>query len=206
MYVPKLYQADQQELIALAQAHPFGILISSASELLATHIPLEVIALEERTVLIGHLAKANPQWKTWAEQQEVLAIFNGPHGFVSASWYDHQNISTWNYTAAHFYGKLRLQTAEELRAAVSRLMDRFEQGSAQPVRVSELPEEMVVAHLRGIVGFEIEVTRIEGAKKLSQNRDHHNYQQIVEQLDQKNEPLDKALGKAMRDERPDAFD
>ncbi len=111
MYTPPYYKNENVEnVLDFVEKNSFGILISqSNSKLLATHIPLEFDKNENgQTILVGHISKANPQWKNFINDSNVLAIFNGPHSYISSSWYDHENVPTWNYIAVHIYGKVKI--------------------------------------------------------------------------------------------------
>jgi transcriptional regulator len=173
MYVPEAFR--QSELTVLhdfIERHSFGVLCStSAGAPSASHVPL----LLEREpaplgTLLGHLARANPQWRE-ADGQPVLVIFSGPHAYISPSWYQaEQMVPTWNYAAVHATGILRtIQEPEPLRDLVARMVQYYESPRAQPWQL-EAGSEYVTKLLRGIVGFRIELTKLEGKWKLSQNQ------------------------------------
>jgi len=115
----------------------------------------------------------------------VLAIFSGPHTYISSSWYDHENVPTWNYVAVHIYGTLRVISDEELRASLKQLVDKYEKDSEKPARMENLSDKYLKHELMGIVGFEIAITRMEATNKLSQNRDAVNHQAIIQQLEKR---------------------
>ena len=169
----------------------------------ATHIPL---FLEEKTdgtwSLAGHLARANPSWKSWGENDEILAIFQGPHAYISPSWYEKANVSTWNYLAIHIYGKLRIMEGEELLAALSKLTQKYESGREGAVLVENLPPEYVKKEMRGVVGFEILPTKIQGTWKLSQNRNDADYQRIISELEKIGDENSAQIAEEMRQNRP----
>jgi len=129
----------------------------------ATHLPveLEVNATGEK-VLWCHVSKANPQWKTLSNDAEVLVIFSGPHSYISSSWYDHVNVPTWNYIAVHIYGKAKMMSDEELLESLKRLVMKYETISKKPVSVETMPADYVKKEMKGIVGFEISIHKIEG--------------------------------------------
>ena len=185
MYTPKHFkQEDKAEIEKLVREYPFATLVTvNAGSPLATHIPLElVIDTTGDWLLHGHIARANPQWKTF-ESSEVLAIFTGPHTYVSPSWYNHRNVPTWNYQAVHLYGKATLVEGEKLEAMLQQLMKRYEEAHAEkPQSYHEIPERTLQTDLRGVVGFEIKVERIEATSKLSQNRDAESYQSVIDHL------------------------
>lgn len=208
MYTPADNRMDdRKEMLKFIQQHGFGLFVSGANnQPLATHIPFELERNDAgEEVLRTHMSKANPQWKSLRNGDVVLAVFQGAHGYISSSWYDHQNVSTWNYMAVHVTGKLRIMEADELKGLVSRLTERYEADSEKPVLVNDLEEEYVRKHLAGIVGLEIAIDLLEGKKKLSQNRDQHNYDRIIEELEKRNSPGDLELLENMRAERDKLF-
>lgn len=113
---------------------------------------------------------------------KVLAIFPGPHAYVSPRWYTQINVPTWNYISVHIYGTLTVMEGEELRAALSRLVDNYEHSLPKPVVIGEIPEKQLAAEIRGIVGFRIAVEEVQAAYKLSQNRDEKSYHEVISQL------------------------
>ena len=200
MYIPKIYQNDNiEEVRDFLQANSFGILVNQTDgQLWATHIPLELGKnAQGNDVLSGHISKANPQWKNFGDGHKVLAIFPGAHTYVSSSWYDHENVPTWNYIAVHVYGTIRVIAGDELVEALKKLVDKYEAGSKKPVLVENMSENFLKREMRGIVGFEIEVSSIHSAYKLSQNRDPHNHQNIVAELEKKGSPNDLAIAEQM---------
>lgn len=193
MYTPDIYKNENQEEInVFLKENSFGILINQTEgKLWATHIPLELDTnTEGKTVLQGHISKENPQWKGFADNDEVLAVFSGPHSYISSSWYDHENVPTWNYIAVHVYGKIKIIEGEAVIESLKKLVNKYEQNSEKPVRIEDLSEE-TMKQACGIVAFEIEITAIQATKKMSQNRDSKNYQNIISELEktQKNQSI-----------------
>jgi transcriptional regulator len=188
MYIPDLYKNENQEAItAFLKENSFGILINQTNgKLWATHIPLELsINSEGKTLLEGHISKENPQWKGFAENDQILAVFSGPHSYISPSWYDHENVPTWNYIAVHVYGKIKIIEGDEVIESLKRLVDKYEQNSENPVRIEDLSEKTMMQS-RGIVAFQIEIEEIQAQQKMSQNRDDKNYQNIISELEKTN--------------------
>ena len=169
----------------------------------ATHLPF-VLGKNNagEHILSGHLAKANQQWKSISEKDDVLVIFQGPHAYISSSWYNHENVPTWNYLAVHVHGKLRLIEGEELMDHLKSLTDTYEEGRPNRVRVETMSESYVAGQLRALVGFEIKIEEVKASAKLSQNRDDMNYHQIVEKLKESEFPLDKEVASEMKRRRP----
>lgn len=188
MYVPKLYRNDDAaDIKGFIKANSFAALVNTVGgRPWATHTPLVLTdSGDGKEVLFGHISRANPQWKVFAEEQEVMAIFNGPHAYISSSWYDHENVPTWNYIAVHVYGRLRMVEGDELWRHMAALVDKYEAGLPNPVSLDEMDPVETRKEMRGIVGFEIEITEIQAVTKLSQNRDAHNKQLIIDGLEQK---------------------
>lgn len=185
MYIPELYKNENQEEIRNFIHHNgFALLINQVNgKPWATHIPL---VLETNSVgkelLVGHLSIENPQAKSLINSEEVLAVFSGPHAYISSSWYDHENVPTWNYIAVHVYGIIRILNYDETVTSLKKLVDKYEAKSENPIRIEDLSEK-TMRQARGIVAFEMEITSIEATKKLSQNRDSKNYQNIISELE-----------------------
>jgi transcriptional regulator len=201
MYTPANFKNENiDEVKSFIEANSFGILVSSLdSKLLATHIPLELYTKEDGTaVLQGHISRANPQWKNFKTSGEVMAIFPGPHAYISASWYDHLNVPTWNYIAVHVYGEIRIIEGEELIESLSKMTHKYEKGSKNPISVEGMPSEYVLKQLKGLVGFEITITDIQSAYKLSQNRDDANHQNIVSELENRGDAQSIEVAREMK--------
>ncbi len=153
MYTPRHFRhEDAAGLHDFIRHNGFGILINHADgQLWATHIPMMLAA--DGTKLTGHLARGNRQSRTFAHGVEVLAIFNGPHTYISSSWYDHENVPTWNYVAVHVTGTLRVIEGGELLQSLKELTDKYEQGSERPVSVEHMSPQFLKKELAGITGF-----------------------------------------------------
>ncbi len=190
MYIPRRYEEKDLETIrAFIRENSFAILVSMKDGLpVGTHIPL---LLEKdkagRDILMGHISKGNEQKYTLTNDAKVLAIFPGPHAYISPRWYSQMNVPTWNYISVHVYGPITIVEGEELRAALSRLMNNYEQHMSRPVRMEEIPEKEFNADFRGIVGFQILIEDIQAAYKLSQNRDEQSFHQVIGQLEEGDE-------------------
>ncbi len=170
MYTPDHFREDRPEVLRDAMRQiAFATLITR--DLDANHLPM----LLEGDTLRGHVARANPVWKQG--EGEALAIFLGPHAYVSPGWYPSKAetgkaVPTWNYITVHARGRIRwIQDADWLRAHAGALSDAHEAGREQPWGIGDAPESYLAAMLRGIVGFELTVETLEGKWKLSQNRD-----------------------------------
>jgi transcriptional regulator len=190
MYIPKLYtNKDLEEVRDFIRQNGFAILVNQANDKLwATHIPLVLDKnAHGKEILHGHIAKANPQWQHFEAGREVMAIFNGPHAYISSSWYDHENVPTWNYIAVHVYGIIQILDQAGLVRHLKKLVDKYEQHSEHPVSVDTMSDKLMDDHLGGLVGFEIEITDIQPAYKLSQNRHQKDHDNIIHELKKTND-------------------
>ena len=200
MYIPEIYKNENQEEIKnFIHENGFAILVNQTNgKLWVTHIPLILETNENgEQQLIGHVSKLNPQAESFTSYDDVLAIFTGAHSYISSSWYDHENVPTWNYLAVHVYGKVTVLTHEEAVASLKGLVDKYEVNSENPVRFEDLSEK-TMREARGITGFKITITSIEAQKKLSQNRDTKNYQNIISELEKTNDNQSIAVANEMK--------
>lgn len=179
MYQPNHFREDRLDVQHdLIRANPLGLLVSAgASGLVADHIPFVVDASAgAKGTLRCHVARANPHWQTLQGVSECLVVFQGPQAYVTPSWYPSKRehgrvVPTWNYAIVHCWGAPRVMDDPAwLRAQIEALTNRMERPRAEPWEVNDAPEPFVAAQIRGIVGIEIEISRIEGKWKVSQNR------------------------------------
>jgi transcriptional regulator len=201
LYIPALYREDDhQKIVAFLRENNFPAIVSFDGEKpIATHAPVEINEDENGNITIyGHFSRANPQWKTFG-QQEILLIFQGAHTYISPRWYNHVNVPTWNYMMVHVYGTVRFVQGDELFALLSRLVRQQEANSSY--RLESLPQEFVQKEMKGVVGFAIDVTRIEAGYKLSQNRNDEDHENIVRELDKRGDEDSAEVARAMREER-----
>ena len=176
MYQPAHFvEHDPVTLLALMKAHPLATLVRGGDALAADVLPVEVERVGDTWRMTAHVARANPLWRE-ADGQPVLLVFQGPQAYVSPSWYaskaEHGKVvPTWNYTMVQAHGTLRaIDDPAWVRAFVTRLTEAHESGRPLPWHVSDAPDDFIAATQRAIVGIEIEVARVEGKFKLSQNR------------------------------------
>lgn len=180
MYLPEAFRLeDRPTLLAHVTAHPFATVITSGEAgLSASHLPL--LLDTQRSVLRGHLARANPQWADMAAGREALAIFHGPHAYVSPSVYTEQpSVPTWNYVVVHIRGSTRLLDELALRQLLDDLVAHFDSTGWR----FHAPDEYVQSALAQIAGFEIPIERLEGKWKLSQNRPLTDQQRVAAWLE-----------------------
>ena len=204
MYIPASFrETDPDNVRAFLREHGFATLVSiDGSRPVATHLLLESRTLDDgRLALCGHMARANPQWKTFSAASEVLAVFQGPHSYVSAGWYSVPSAPTWNYTSVHAYGVPRIVDGRgELFALLKRLVDTQE-GRYPPGKrytIESLPDDVLQGMMNGIVGFEIVVSRTEAAAKMSQNRSEKDYRNIIDQLNAQEDTDSRAVAAEMK--------
>jgi transcriptional regulator len=181
--------------------HGFATLVSQGpGGLMASHVPLLYEPQRgPRGTLWGHLARANPQLADLTAGSEVMAIFHGPHAYVSPGWYaTHPSVPTWNYAVIHAYGTIEpIADPAALHALVARLADTYEEGRPVPWRLADQPEPYIRGMLRGIGGFGIAVTRLEGKFKLSQNRDAVDRGRVIAGLEAAGDPESRATAALM---------
>jgi transcriptional regulator len=210
MYVPRSFQESDPAFIRrFLRTHAFATLVTSDGKApVATHLLLET--REDGSsglVLSGHMSRQNPQWKTFRPGTEALAIFQGPHAYVSASWYSVPSAPTWNYLNVHAYGIPSLiEGRSELFALLKRLVDWQEEATPAESRytIESLSPDHLADMMNAIVGFQIAVTRIEGAAKLSQNRDARDYDATIRKLEERGDAASRDVAAEMERRRPDS--
>ena len=196
-YIPKHFRvSDRDALVAFVQANGFATLVTAGAEGLdVSHIPLHLVrAADGKVKLLGHVARANAHWKSLEAGRETLAIFNGPHAYISPSWYvNHPSVPTWNYATVHARGTAKLMDEEGLKRLIDTLSAHYESGREKPWRMADLPADYVAMMVRAIVGFEIEVASLEGKFKLSQNRKADDIPGVLAALEAQGEGATAAL-------------
>ena len=203
MFIPSHYKnEDIDEIKDFVKNNSFGILVNQVDgKPWATHIPLELDADSDgNDMLVGHITKANPQWQYFEENTQVLCIFNGPHTYVSSSWYIEEEVPTWNYIAVHVYGTLKIQTEAALLESLHKLVDKYEAGSKEPVSSRDMSSK-TMRQIKGVVGFEIKIEDIQATYKLSQGREH-DHPKIISELEER-DASSKAVADAMKKQNTD---
>jgi transcriptional regulator len=202
VYLPPAFtEARPEVLTEHIERHDFGLLVShGAAGLVASHIPFLIERDGEQLHLHGHLARPNPQVGDLARGGEVLAIFHGPHAYISPNWYaTGPSVPTWNYVDVHAYGMVRLVDGDHwLRGLLRRLSERQEARNPVPWRMQDLPETYLKGMLKGIIGLDIAVTRLEGKYKLSQNRPVADRPGVIAGLEAQRDPDAHAVARLMR--------
>jgi transcriptional regulator len=191
MYLPPHFaEHDAQQLHRIVREAPLGALVThTAGGLDADHIPFELDAARGPCgTLQGHVARANPLWQRVADGAEVLVIFRAQQGYISPGWYPgkqetHRMVPTWNYEVVHAHGRLRVvDDARFVRGVVARLTRRHEAAEPQPWKMGEAPPDFLEQLLAMIVGIEVEISRLEGKRKLGQNREARDVAGAVQAL------------------------
>jgi transcriptional regulator len=186
MYIPKAFaETDTEKLFDFIEANSFGILFSQRNgQSFATHLPFLVEqSAESNGRLWGHLARANPHWHDL--EGEVLIVFPGPHAYISPAWYEEENVvPTWNYVAVHVYGQLSLMHDNEQLLKIVEDSAKFYEAARLAPWTLDTAQEYIHKLLKGIVGFKIEITRLEGKWKLNQNHSVARQERVVNALRQ----------------------
>ena len=207
-YVPGHFRVeDAATLERFVAENGFATLVSTGPEgLWTSHVPLLIgRGSDGRLRLEGHMARANAHWESLESAAEVLAIFGGPHAYVSPSWYAHHpSVPTWNYAVVHARGKARLVEPEALPALLARLTRKYEEGRPAPWRIEDLPADFTPRLLAAIVGFEIAVERLEGKFKLSQNRRPADLEGVIAALEREGQGALAALMREHADRPPES--
>ena len=199
MYNQRSYRTEHPAALRdVIERYPFATVVSQREgEPYASHLPILWAPGGEHGTLVGHMARANPQWKSWDNTTRVLVIFHGPHSYISPAWYAQQvTVPTWNYVTVHAYGVPSLiQDTAQLRPMVVGLTERFESGGGWSV---EQAAPIMDTELQAIVGFEIPIERLEGKFKLNQNRSEADQRGVVRALEQSSEQDQRAIAELMR--------
>lgn len=191
MYVPAHFDEPHLDALhALIRQHPFGALVTQGAQGLdANHLPFDLSAQPgEAGILRAHVARANPLWREVKDGDEVLVIFQAGDAYISPNWYpskheEHKQVPTWNYMVVHAHGRIRVHDDERfVRALVGRLTKTHEASQPAPWKMSDSPREFIATLMQAIVGIEIEVTRLVGKSKLSQNKEVRDLRGAAEAL------------------------
>jgi transcriptional regulator len=199
MYSPSYNRLeDRRELVEFMRANSFAVLVTGTGGTLhASHLPVQVREEGDKIVLDMHMAKNNPQWQEFFDD-EVMVVFSGPHAYVSPRWYQEQErVPTWNYAAVHAYGIPKLIADKKLKHENQRRLVEILDPQWLP-RFDELRPAYVEMMLEGIVNFEIAVTRLETRWKLSQNRSRREQELIAAQLEKSSDSAERALAALTR--------
>ncbi|HET7627671.1 MAG TPA: FMN-binding negative transcriptional regulator [Bacillales bacterium] len=200
MYLPRHFKvADEDVLLSFIEEHSFGVLFSNHDgRPEATHLPFLVD--RESGCLLAHFAKANPQWRDiW--DQEVLAVFQGPHHYVSSSWYEtNRSVPTWDYVTVHVRGRLeRVSDTEEMMEIMNRMVSFYESPESA-YHIDETNERYIERMLGGVVGFRLRIDELEGKWKLNQNHPKERRERVAHELEKIGSEDALALARMMREQ------
>jgi transcriptional regulator len=203
MYVPTAFEeTDQQKLHDFIESYSFGLLVSVQGGVpVATHLPM---LLERDTgphgCLIGHVARANPQWQD-LDGQQVLVVFSGPHVYVSPSWYESENVvPTWNYVAVHAYGTCRLvEDAEAVTRILAASVATFERSMPNPWSL-DTGTAFFQSRVRAVIGLRVEINRLEGKWKLNQNHPPERRDKVMRVLEKSENHDAREFARLMADQ------
>ncbi|WP_223589154.1 FMN-binding negative transcriptional regulator [Neobacillus bataviensis] len=198
MYIPKHFKIEDEETIYdFIEKNSFATLISQHNEEpYATHLPL--ILDKEKKQLYGHFARPNGQWKD-IENQKILVIFQGPHCYISPSWYEsNQAVPTWNYVAIHVYGQMELvEDSQELLDSLADMVTKYEKPDSS-YQLKDVDANFIEGMSKGIVGFKIKIDRIEGKAKLSQNHSVDRQALVIQQLENTSDQQNQQIADLMK--------
>jgi transcriptional regulator len=213
MYNPSSFaEHDVAVMHDFIEAHPFGALVTaSPSGLFATHLPLVLDRqVGPHGTLQGHIARANPHHEVAGDGSEALVLFTGADSYVTPSMYASKArhgkvVPTWNYVAVHAHGTLRfVREPDALRGHLARLTARHETSRRQPWSITDAPADYIEKQLGAIVGVEIEITRLEGKWKMSQNRPAEDVDGVIEGLSASDDPREREVAEIVRERRSDS--
>ncbi|MEO5945958.1 MAG: FMN-binding negative transcriptional regulator [Chitinophagaceae bacterium] len=209
MYKLPYYNEEDEEIVKqFVRDHPFAFLsgVDANNEAVATQIPMFIDEKGGKLFLSGHIMRNTDHHKAFEQNQNVLAVFTGPHTYVSATWYDNPyQASTWNFMSVHAKGIIRFGNDEELIAILKRLTLHYEKNNTSSTTVFDnLPVEYTSRLIKAIVAFEIEVTSLEHVFKLSQDRDEKSYDNIVNKLKEQDGDA-KEIGEIMENRKAKVF-
>ena len=202
MYIPAHFREDDLAILqALMREYSFATLVSTTDEGVPIATPLPFLLESEPApygTLKAHMALGNPQWRTFRQDREVLVLFQGPHAYVTPSWYEETlSVPTWNYAVVHAYGLPRLmEEKSELYDLLKILIQTHEAHFEKPWPF-QLPDDYIQKMMQGVVGFEIQITRLEGKFKLSQNRTANERERVIDALRDSSDTLSTGIAELM---------
>jgi len=183
MYIPEQFKiTDHSIAYKMMRENSFATLFSQHEGTpYATHLPL--ILDKDHKYLYGHFARPNPQWRD-IRNQDVLAVFHGPHCYISPSWYEtNKAVPTWNYVTVHVYGKVEfIEDEKELMESLHEMVLKYEAPDS-PYRLQDIDPDFLSGMNKGVQGFKMKIDRIEGKAKLSQNHSIQRQELVIQQLE-----------------------
>lgn len=201
MYIPHFFaETDEESLLAFMREFNFATLVSAKNDLPeATHLPFIIEKRDGKIILSAHMAKANLHWKHFADR-EILVIFQEPHAYVSPLLYAEKlEVPTWNYVAIHAYGKAKIfESAEENLLLLEKMIAGFDQNYFN-TNWREIPDEYKLSRAKAIVAFEIEVTDLQGKKKLNQNKNEEDGRRVIEAFEKSENTGERQIARFMKE-------
>lgn len=199
MYLPKLFKTENFETLQdIIKNNSFSNLIIYNERILATRAMMLLNGNKNDFYIETHLNRANPVARKIDSKNEVLCEFLGAHTYISSSWYNHVNVSTWNYEQVQIYGKVEIMNDTELYKHLNKLTNIYETPQKYPMTLEKMDKEFVEKEMKGAIGIKIIPTEIRIKQKLSQNRDDKNFQNIINNLEKSENIMDKNIAKRMR--------
>ena len=199
MYIPKIYKSEDRELMKqIISDNGFAMLISNKEKLWATHSMFLLNESGKDFYLETHVSNGNHQAKVLRDGDEVLCDFLGANSYISSSWYDHVNVSTWNYEAVQIRGTVKLMTDNELYLHLQKLTYKYEKQQRCPMFAEEIGEENIRNEMKGAFGMNIFPTEIHIASKLSQNRKETDFKNIIKELQESPEENSRKIAEKMK--------
>ncbi|WP_347260710.1 FMN-binding negative transcriptional regulator [Rudaea sp.] len=211
MHIPAAFSETRIDVMwNLMREHPLATLVIAGERGLdAHHLPMYLEKHQGPSgALHGHIARANRLVADCAQPSDALAVFHGPEAYITPSWYATKRetgkvVPTWNYVAVHAHGRLRLiDDSQWLHAHLERLVGEHEAGETTPWKISDAPADYIETMLRGIVGFELEIVRLEGKWKASQNHPAANREGVIDGLRRRATPAAQAMADVVRERGP----
>ncbi|MHC9083543.1 FMN-binding negative transcriptional regulator [Luteimonas sp. RIT-PG2_3] len=212
MYTPAMFEESRPDALHLfVQQHSLGMLITHTADGLGVdHLPFLLDDTHAGARLLAHVARANPVWQRCSDGDDVLVVFNGAQGYISPGWYPskmetHRHVPTWNYETVHARGRIHVRDdATFVRGVVARLTRMHEAKEPTPWKMGDAPTDYLAEELAQIVGIDIELTSLEGKRKLSQNRTSRDFSGVVDALEARGCHTLASAMKAGREECPPA--
>lgn len=204
MDIPSLYTEDNHATImAFLRSNAFGLLVSQGKEHPeASHVPYTIAEQDGTAYLYSHMGAGNRHVPYLRDSASHLFVVQGVDHYISSTWYDHENVPTWNYISVHLTGSLEIQHGKDALDNIQRLMDRQEAPGISNRSMDQLNPAMVEREMRGLVAFRMKIDKMEAAKKLSQNRDQKNYENIIRELESLGYTAAMEMAKEMKKNNP----
>ncbi|MEZ5346319.1 MAG: FMN-binding negative transcriptional regulator [Pyrinomonadaceae bacterium] len=201
MYIPEFFrEEDEETLIAFMREFNFATVVTAENEVpTATHLPFIIEKRDDKLVLLAHLAKGNPHWKEFKDDK-ILVIFQEPHAYISPLLYGEKgNVPTWNYVAVHAYGKIKLlQTPEENLQFLEKMVEAFDPDYFK-TDWNEIAGGIKLNMAKGVIAFEIEVTDLQGKKKLNQNKPGKTAENVIEAFSKSSDNNERLISRFMKE-------